>query len=289
MSIDQIVAQAARQGYAARLARAVPRVERPGRLRARPATAAPTPTRSRGAAETTPLPMENRPARRLRAAVRRQRQHDAGGAPGADPAGPQHPRLRLRRSRLACEAARHRRPRQAESVSRRDPRHRAAHPEGRGAESTELPLFERPVGIPATFDEHARLMFDLQVLAFQTDITRVITFMMSREKQPAAVPGDRRRRRPPRPVAPPERPGEDREAHQDQHVPRRAVRLLPRQAEGDAGRRRLAARQLADPLRRAASATATRTCTPTCRSWSPAAGRARSRAAVTYGCRRTRR
>ena len=46
----------------------------------------------------------------------------------------------------------------------------------------ELPVVERPVGIPATYQEHARLMFDLQVLAFQADITRVITFMMGREK-----------------------------------------------------------------------------------------------------------
>jgi hypothetical protein len=40
---------------------------------------------------------------------------------------------------------------------------------------------ERPVGVPRTFREHAELMFDLQVLAFQADITRVSTFMMARE------------------------------------------------------------------------------------------------------------
>jgi hypothetical protein len=45
----------------------------------------------------------------------------------------------------------------------------------------ELPSLDRPTGVPATFPEHARLMFDLQVLAFQTDLTRVITFMMGRE------------------------------------------------------------------------------------------------------------
>ncbi|MGH9784323.1 MAG: DUF1552 domain-containing protein, partial [Terriglobia bacterium] len=48
--------------------------------------------------------------------------------------------------------------------------------------SRELPVMERPVGIPPTFEEHVKLMFDLQVLAFQTDLTRVITFMMAREK-----------------------------------------------------------------------------------------------------------
>jgi uncharacterized protein DUF1552 len=45
----------------------------------------------------------------------------------------------------------------------------------------ELPTLARPAGIPDTFSEHAKLMFDLQVLALQTDLTRVITFMMGRE------------------------------------------------------------------------------------------------------------
>ena len=49
----------------------------------------------------------------------------------------------------------------------------------------ELPAMDRPSGgIPSTFAEHARLMFDLQVLAFQCDMTRVITFLMSREVSP---------------------------------------------------------------------------------------------------------
>jgi hypothetical protein len=47
--------------------------------------------------------------------------------------------------------------------------------------SRELPALTRPSGIPARFDEHARLMYDLQVLAYQTDMTRVITFMTGRE------------------------------------------------------------------------------------------------------------
>ena len=47
--------------------------------------------------------------------------------------------------------------------------------------SQELPEIERPVGIPP-YDEHVKLMYDLQVLAFQTDMTRVTTFMMAREK-----------------------------------------------------------------------------------------------------------
>ena len=45
----------------------------------------------------------------------------------------------------------------------------------------DLVLPERPLGIPDAFDAHCKLMFDLQVLAYQADITRVITFMLSRE------------------------------------------------------------------------------------------------------------
>ncbi len=45
----------------------------------------------------------------------------------------------------------------------------------------ELPELTQPSGIPGTYEEHAKLMFDLQVLAYQTDLTRVITFMLGRE------------------------------------------------------------------------------------------------------------
>jgi hypothetical protein len=40
---------------------------------------------------------------------------------------------------------------------------------------------DRPVGVPASYGDHAKLMFDLQVLALQGDITRVITFQLARE------------------------------------------------------------------------------------------------------------
>jgi hypothetical protein len=54
--------------------------------------------------------------------------------------------------------------------------------------SHEVPAVDRPAGIPASFDEHARLMFDLQVLALQTDLTRVITFMLGPEQSNRAYP-----------------------------------------------------------------------------------------------------
>lgn len=43
------------------------------------------------------------------------------------------------------------------------------------------PKIAKPAGIPVTFEEHTKLMFDLQVVAFQTDSTRVITCMLGRE------------------------------------------------------------------------------------------------------------
>lgn len=54
--------------------------------------------------------------------------------------------------------------------------------------SRELPEMERPVGIPPEFTEHLKLMFDLQVLAFQTDMTRMITFMMAPEQSNRTYP-----------------------------------------------------------------------------------------------------
>jgi len=45
----------------------------------------------------------------------------------------------------------------------------------------ELPVVDHPAGVPDSFDEHVKLMSDLQVLAWQADLTRVITFMLGRE------------------------------------------------------------------------------------------------------------
>lgn len=49
------------------------------------------------------------------------------------------------------------------------------------AHNAELPVFDRPAGVPETFEQHAALMFDIQLLAYQGDMTRVVTFMLGRE------------------------------------------------------------------------------------------------------------
>jgi len=61
----------------------------------------------------------------------------------------------------------------------REVEQRISRTEAHDATVVELP--ERPTGVPADWEEHAKLMFDLQTLAFQTDTTRVFTLMMGRE------------------------------------------------------------------------------------------------------------
>ncbi len=54
--------------------------------------------------------------------------------------------------------------------------------------STQIGVPESPAGIPESWDEHSKLMFDLQALAFQADLTRVSTFMMARELSSRSYP-----------------------------------------------------------------------------------------------------
>jgi hypothetical protein len=56
----------------------------------------------------------------------------------------------------------------------------------RAADVTVPP--DRPFGIPLKFEEHLGLMFDLQVLAYRTDITRVVTFLMAQETSNRTYP-----------------------------------------------------------------------------------------------------
>jgi hypothetical protein len=52
----------------------------------------------------------------------------------------------------------------------------------------QLPDLDRPVGVPASYADHAKLMFDLQALAMQGDVTRVITFQLARETSTRTYP-----------------------------------------------------------------------------------------------------
>ncbi len=131
--------------------------------------------------ETTPLPMENNP----RAVFERL----FGDSGSTDPA--------VRKARLAKDASLLDSVTQrADDLSRqlgsgdraklsqyldavRDVERRIQMAEAQS--DRELPVVDQPAGIPGTVGEHAKLLFDLQALAYETDLTRVFTFMMGRE------------------------------------------------------------------------------------------------------------
>jgi hypothetical protein len=54
--------------------------------------------------------------------------------------------------------------------------------------SQELPTMEHPAGVPAKFDDYAKLMYDLIALAYQGDMTRIFTFMIGREQSGRTFP-----------------------------------------------------------------------------------------------------
>jgi hypothetical protein len=137
---------------------------------------------------TTPLPMENDP----RAVFERL----FGSSDSTDPA-----MWRLRRqedrsildgltrkvSRLKQELGPGDRSKLDEYVEAiRDVERRIQKAEEQSAR--ELPAIDQPAGVPSSFEEHAKLMFDLQALAYQADLTRVSTFMMSHETSQRAYP-----------------------------------------------------------------------------------------------------
>jgi Protein of unknown function (DUF1552) len=65
---------------------------------------------------------------------------------------------------------------------------RIAKVEKQNSQSTELGAPDAPVGIPDSFEEHATLLFDLWAVAFQADITRVVSFMLARELSTRTYP-----------------------------------------------------------------------------------------------------
>lgn len=138
--------------------------------------------------ETTPLPMENDP----RAVFERMFGDTDSTTPAARFARIQQDRsvldaLRADVARLGKSLGTGDRSKLTQYLDAiRDVERRIQKAEARHV--TELPLFERPLGIPSSYDEHSRLMFDLQVLAFQSDITRVTTMMLARETSQRPYP-----------------------------------------------------------------------------------------------------
>ena len=139
--------------------------------------------------ETTPLPMENNPRvvfERLfggsgttDAAARRARMREDGTI--LDAVAGKLARLR------AGLGGRDRAKLDEYTEAIRDVERRIHLAERQGLTDLSVAM-EQPPGIPGTFREHARLMFDLQVLAYQADLTRVITFMVAHETSNRAYP-----------------------------------------------------------------------------------------------------
>ena len=135
---------------------------------------------------STPNPAEAHPR------VVFERLFGDGGSPeqrtGADEAQRQHSRFRDGRSQRSQQNAGTGRPHEAERVSGFGSRNRTAHSRrgSAGVQSIELP--ERPTDIPGTFEEHIKLMFDLQALGFQADATRVFTMIVCRELSARTYP-----------------------------------------------------------------------------------------------------
>lgn len=69
----------------------------------------------------------------------------------------------------------------------RDVEQRVARAEA-NVDENPLPDLDRPIGAPASYADHARLMFDLQRLAFQGDMTRVVSFQLAREASTRTYP-----------------------------------------------------------------------------------------------------
>jgi hypothetical protein len=65
---------------------------------------------------------------------------------------------------------------------------RIQHVEKRNASGEERELAGSPTGVPDSFDEHVKIMFDLQVLALQSDMTRVFSFKMGRDASSRVYP-----------------------------------------------------------------------------------------------------
>ena len=137
---------------------------------------------------TTPLPMENNP----RVVFERL----FGGNESTDP---EAWRARREEDRSILDAVGDKIARLQRDLGRRDQRKLEEYLEAiRDAErriqmaeaqsERELPVVEQPAGVPSTFEAHAKVMFDLQVLAYQADLTRVITFMVGHETSQRAYP-----------------------------------------------------------------------------------------------------
>ena len=135
---------------------------------------------------TTPLPMDINPR------VVFERMFGQAGSPAQRAARIRDERSMLdsmtAEARAAAARARHARSRaRRASISTTCARSSAASSAPRRATATDVTL-DAPVGVPDSFEEHVALMYDLLAVAYQADVTRVFTFMLSRELSQRTYP-----------------------------------------------------------------------------------------------------
>ena len=116
--------------------------------------------------------------------------------------------------------------------------------------SRELPVIEQPAGVPATFEEQAKLMFDLLALLVPSRLDARQHLHDGPRSQLAGLSRDRRAGCASPAVAPSRRRREDRQVHQGQLAAHADVLVFCREAAFDARRRWVAPRPLAADLRR---------------------------------------
>ena len=140
-------------------------------------------------APTQPLPMEYNPRAVFEKLFGDSGSTDRRGARGAAAPAQEHPRFGHRQAGRPASASSGRRIRRkvdeyTESI--RDVERRIQKAEEQ--RDIELPTMEQPQGVPPVFEDHLALMLDLQLLAFQSDLTRVISFMISKEQSARPYP-----------------------------------------------------------------------------------------------------
>ena len=158
-------------------------------------TPASTPTRSAGRRRREPLPMIRDP--RVAFDQLFGAGSNAGGARRAPPRRPEHPRLDHRRSRRSSSASsapadRARLDKYLDDIREIERRIQAVEARNTSGEARELP--EAPVGVPDSFDEHMKLMFDLQVLAFAVRHDARLLVQDGPRRVEPRVSGERRER-----------------------------------------------------------------------------------------------
>ena len=103
--------------------------------------------------------------------------------------------------------------------------------------STPLPPVEQPAGVPEEYDDHVTLLFDLLVLAYQADVTRVSCTQMARELSGRTYPNIGVPEAASQRLAPPARAPQHRAIHQDQHAPHvafaRLIEKMHKTPDGD--------------------------------------------------------